>query len=306
MRTIQRSRTLATFLGLLLVCFRAAADSTRPQLPAEVALNKDAGRRSWVFVTLRIEPGEELPFLVDTGSPVTFLDKSLEPRLGKRLSEGNVFLPGTTQVGGEYPAPDLYLGSTPLATSTNVITCDLKGSFAHWHEPHPPMGILGMDCLRHYCIQLDFETGKLRFLDSQQLDVSTLGKTYPLRFATVHGPSQPILPFLNHLGLCGGITTNSLIDTGMRIDGRIEKGTARGHYWQRFTHLFAPSRAKLRLAECLWDGQTYTRVCVDEAPNGNILGLRFLARHLVTFDFPNQRMYLKQTSIAPLTSGGKP
>src|SRR5207244_13623223 len=31
-----------------------------------------------------------------------------------------------------------------------------------------------------------------------------------------------------------------------------------------------------------------------------ILGLRFLARHLVTFDFPKRTMYLKQTSIGPL------
>lgn len=30
------------------------------------------------------------------------------------------------------------------------------------------------------------------------------------------------------------------------------------------------------------------------------MGLRFLARHLVTFDFPRQRLYLKQTSAGPL------
>jgi len=30
------------------------------------------------------------------------------------------------------------------------------------------------------------------------------------------------------------------------------------------------------------------------------LGLRFLARHLVTFDFPKRTMYLKQTSVGPL------
>src|SRR4030095_1249149 len=34
----------------------------------------------------------------------------------------------------------------------------------------------------------------------------------------------------------------------------------------------------------------------------NGIGLRFLARHRVTFDFPNHRMYLNRTSIGPLVS----
>ena len=29
----------------------------------------------------------------------------------------------------------------------------------------------------------------------------------------------------------------------------------------------------------------------------NLIGLRFLARHLVTLDFPNQRVFLKQTRV---------
>ena len=60
-------------------------DSIRPPLPAETSLNKGAGRGDNLFVTLRLETGEELLFLVDTGSPCTVLDKSLEPELGKRL-----------------------------------------------------------------------------------------------------------------------------------------------------------------------------------------------------------------------------
>jgi len=38
-----------------------------------------------VFVTLRLADGEKLLFLLDTGRPNTVLDKSLEPKLGKRL-----------------------------------------------------------------------------------------------------------------------------------------------------------------------------------------------------------------------------
>jgi hypothetical protein len=38
-----------------------------------------------------------------------------------------------------------------------------------------------------------------------------------------------------------------------------------------------------------------------ECPTGeNFIGLRFLARHLVTFNFPKRMLYLKRVSIDPL------
>ena len=74
MRTIQ-PHTLGIFLGLLQLCSLAAADSTNAQLPTDVTLNKDAGRGSYLFVIVRLERGEMLPFIVDTGTPVTLLAK---------------------------------------------------------------------------------------------------------------------------------------------------------------------------------------------------------------------------------------
>src|SRR5207244_10946810 len=81
-------------LGLLSSCATAPIwfpdDSIRPSLPADASLNKGAGRGDELYLTLRLETGEELLFVVDTGSPCTVFDKSLEPKLGKRL--------GTTKV----------------------------------------------------------------------------------------------------------------------------------------------------------------------------------------------------------------
>src|SRR5205807_625400 len=52
------------------------------------------------------------------------------------------------------------------------------------------------------------------------------------------------------------------------------------------------------------DGDTYTALRLqlrdDGKPNANAIGLRFLARHLVTLDFPHRTMYLKRTSVGPL------
>ena len=54
----------------------------------------------------------------------------------------------------------------------------------------------------------------------------------------------------------------------------------------------------VHLPQCVWDGQTYTDLYVGT--EGNVLGLGFLARHLVTFDFPRRTMYLKQVTDRPL------
>jgi hypothetical protein len=48
-------------------------------------------------------------------------------------------------------------------------------------------------------------------------------------------------------------------------------------------------------------GDTYPDIYLNGDGKYNGIGLRFLARHLVTFDFPKRTMYLKRTSIGPLT-----
>src|ERR1700722_8599952 len=85
------------------------ADSVGPLIPHEVTINKDAGRGNFVFVTLRLESGEEWPCMVDTGSPITVFDKALEPKLGKRLKNGTLSMGWTKQKCGVYAAPKLYL-----------------------------------------------------------------------------------------------------------------------------------------------------------------------------------------------------
>ena len=54
-------------------------------LPTDVPINLEAGRGGPLAVPVRLESGEELPFLVDTGTSSTFLDQSLEQKLGKAI-----------------------------------------------------------------------------------------------------------------------------------------------------------------------------------------------------------------------------
>jgi Aspartyl protease len=249
--------------------FHATAAPSQTQLPIEVTMNKEAGRGGLLFVSLRLEDGEELPFLLDTGASGIALDKSLEPKLGNRLGTEPSHGWGGKGKADTFVAPKLFLGGMPLITGSKVWIINLNR----------PSGILGMDCLKHYCIQFDFQAGKLRFLNPDELNTNQLGNAYPL---TLNGN----LPFIHHSGLLGGSNTNLLIDMGCHIDGLAEKNTVNGLGY------FLP--------ECEWDSETYSNLSVAAVGNANVLGLDFLARHLVTLDFPNRMMYLKQTSINPL------
>ncbi len=109
------------------------------------------------------------------------LPKALERVLGKPLgTRGFHTLGGPRETESIYAAPKLYLGKIPLMTADTIGTWD------------NPLGVLGMNCLRHYCIQLDFQAGKIRFLDPERVDPAELGKSFPListRYAYIRHPS---------------------------------------------------------------------------------------------------------------------
>ncbi len=312
-RKIPRSHVFALTAVLVLGCSAARAETNPPTLPAAVPLNPEAGRGGLLIIPLRLADGEELPMIVDTGAPGTLLDQSLAPKLGKRLGRMTIYSFLGKQEAGIYAAPKLYLGNVRLTGGSNVLTTDFKKLLSGY--PAPARGILGMDCLRHYCLQLDFAAGKLRFLDPEHLKADGLGKAFPLELAAdFEHAGVPVIP---HAGLLGGTSTNTVIDTGNNGDGmasgRAIRQHAAGSYSggpvKRFKHFLAVeglvNRGVGRLA-CVWDGNTYTNLAISRGPRDfpNWIGLSFLARHLVTFDFPDRTMYLKQTSIGPLGDAG--
>jgi hypothetical protein len=298
-------RGLGTCLWAMLLCSCAAIHH---QLPADVAINSDAGRGNQLVVMLQLESGEEVPFVVDTGAPATFLDKSFEPKLGKRLGTWQIWSldTATNQETGMYVVPRLFLRGTALRMSgSNIFTFNPALLFAE--KDRPVMGVLGMNCLEHYCIQMDFEGEKMRFLDPRCVNSAKLGKAFPLIFSS-EDPDKPdlIRPFIRCGTLIGEKGTNLLVDTGCDADGGMRPAL--------FGRTNANAGETVQFTECVWGGETYTNITITTWPTQfqqpNTLGLRFLARHLVTFDFPNKVMYLKRVRSGPLPeenaeAGGK-
>ena len=275
--------------GLALLCSCATREATCAALPPETSLNYGAGRGDLLFATLRLGADKDLLFALDTGAPSTVLDKSLEPALGKRLGTKRLrYAFYGAKTGGVYAAPRLYLGNTRLSTGARVCTDDLGGIF----HGRPVMGILGMDCLRHYCLQLDFTAGKLRFLDPDSTDHGDWGSPFPLTTSFIHRHIVAHGDFfgVNRAAFC--------IDTGTITDGMLAP-----HWYRRVLqrHQAVLADGMLRFPQCEWNGAIYTNLVLREyqglSPSRNIIGLGFLGKHLVTLDFPRQKMYLKFRSL---------
>ena len=268
----------------------------------EVALSQDTARGNELLLTLGLSSGQKLLFGVDTGSPVTLLDKSLEPMLGKRLGSTTVLNFGSKERAEIYTAPALYLGDIQLKTGRQVVVIDFTAKYAHFEDRHP-LGILGMDCLKHYCIQMDFEAGKMRFFNSRALSATNLGKVFPLFFSSQDQDKTDLIrPYVHTSSLIGGASTEVLVDTGYRVDGALDSPTFHQEIATRrggSCGAVTADNGRVWFSNSMWNGETLTNLLLGEG--GNLIGLGFLARHLVTLDFPNRVMYLKQTSVGPPT-----
>jgi len=294
--------------GLLWLCscasnpFQPVADAPTPELPADASINPDAGRGNELIVKIRLEDGEELPFIVDTGSPVTIFDKTLAPKLGKCTGAAIFNNFGSHTNAGVYNMPKLYLGQTRLLTGTHTIALDLQFVM----PDQAIMGILGMDCLRNYCLQLDFQAHRLRFLNSGRLDAENRGKAYPISFSNEEqGAKGLVRPYIRCGSLIGGGGHNLMIDTGYRVDGGLADDDFQKQIHQLQTLnadgvVGSQDKHRVWFPSTIWEGGKYTNLLVGAG--GNILGLGFLARHLVTLDFPHRILYLEQTSVGPLVS----
>ena len=292
MKAILKPCQFVMLLSLLLLCSCA---TVHPPLPADLSMNLEAGRDGWLIVMVRVNDSKPLPFIMDTGAGMTDLDSSLEPKLGTRIGNASVANFGVLLSGGTYRPPRLYLGDTPLKTGIYVATLDFKRWF---NDPHCPyMGILGIDVLKHYCVQLDFQSGQVRFLDPEHADKKNWGRPFHLTYTW----SDCMTIDENPTGAKG---PHSMLDTGDNADGFLTP-----KLYQQWTNQAAPSaNGEVRSPNGTLGGEIYhdldlvglQKSQLDNHTRFNTIGLHLLSQNLVTFDFPERTMYLKRTSDWPL------
>lgn len=266
-------------------------------------MNKDAGLGNWIVVNVHLSGGKNFPMVLDTGCPTTCLDNSFEPELGQRITTNTLWDFGVKSEISVFLAPKFYLKNTALAKiGPYVVThnCNQISSAVG----HPVMGILGMDVLQNYCIQLDFAAHKIRFLDYDRANKGRWGA--PLALFGVGDGCVAINGNLTGAGAPG-----SLIDTGYNQDGWLVPDL-----FEQWTNQAAQlHKGEVHSPDGALGAQFYPALNLrgvdpklffggDAHIKLNGIGLRFLARHLVTFDFPEQTLYLKRVINGPPVDKG--
>jgi hypothetical protein len=287
-----------TGICLLLMCSCAMTGQRRDALepakfPWEVSFNKRAGHGDLLIVKVRLEDGKELPFIVDTGASMTSLDKSLEGTLGKRLGSKRIWTWNGPEVSGLYTSPKLFLGTNILITGERIAVRDFAELSSR--SGQLVMGTIGMDCLRHYCVRLDFSAGKLQFIDPNSINTNEFGISFKLRSSRLTGEAV-----ISCGSLIGEHGKKTLLDTGCNFDGFLQSQIFQREVKQNNIPLMG---GLAYFPECVWHGEHYSDLVIKESSGswlqrsflgGNLMGLKFLARHEVILDFPRGIIFLRR------------
>ncbi|HTI71892.1 MAG TPA: hypothetical protein VMF06_18090 [Candidatus Limnocylindria bacterium] len=310
-KTASPSFGLAILSWLGLACFGPASQAATPlPLPPDIPFPSDIRKEHGIRLTIRFNSGEEVPVLFSTGDACVFLDKSAESALGKRLQGSRIYSPGHGWITASlFGKTSFSLGGTALKLQSDfpayngILTIDM-----HDHQAYQAgaRGYLGVDCLKHYCVQIDFENHVLHFLDPDHFDKSKLGIAVPLSIPWTQ--SQVWVQD----GILGKRTERTLINTAFPGDAALNQKLFQGLFdvgqIDVFTNAFRGQEHLFfegNLTNATFAGEKYRNLKVNEVSDENVLGLGFLAQHFVTFDFPHRRMYLKRltakTSAEPLS-----
>jgi hypothetical protein len=230
--------------------------------------------------------------MVDTGCTRTGFDDSLRPFLGDSLGRTSL----TTSAGivkvDEFEWPKVELSGRPINSGQPIFCQDMSELRTQCGEDFA--GVLGMDVLRKYVVQIDFDEGVLRLLTELPRSSEGLGVDCDI----INGVG--VAPLLQLA--CGPFDRLFLIDTGS-TNTCIDQDTFNallkaGEIVTGNTHSVATAAGsfvtRVGLLHRLSLGQFVHEDLLCDSDSMCILGLRYLSRYHVTLDFPRSKAYLHE------------
>ncbi len=228
--------------------------------------------------------GQMRYFILGSGSNVTFLDKSLRPKLGDpiRSSKGREI----------FKSPPVNLGGLQLTGRAAVCT-DLS-QFSDYVGLQLT-GILGLDSLDNHIVELDLSGLALRVYDCVPNGTKRDSKVVRLYGDRTGMRVRAKLPaigpqeFLLDSGNAGSLQLNTdlferLVKSG-GIDQRYKSGA--------LTESGEQSSETGRLRRLTLGDFKHEGLSIMKSPSPSSIGCAYLRRYVAVFDFPNHRLYLK-------------
>lgn len=284
--------TFLPIILLLLAGFAARAQEPQGQTKPELILEQfDVFNDGDVLLLPVALGGNKYLFALDTSATTSVYDVSLKPFLGEPAGTYLGHTPNGVVELQVFQPPPASLGKLIMQVSTPVPVADLSG--LRQVSGHAIYGIIGMDFLSSRTINIDFDRGKLSFL-------RMVGENPGV---PIHISYQGVVPGID-LDLPGltvpvhfDIDTASVRYGGMELHlfGQLARdGKMKPAGVNRFETINGTRVArKGRLEELSIVNFMQRNLIFDEAEK-TMLGLDYLSRYVVTFDFPNRTMYLKK------------
>ena len=277
---------------------RAGGEPPPAAPAARDVLERFSFDRDCPLLLLPIElKGKKYRFALDTGASRSVYDSSLVPILGSSIETNEVGTPGGTTVVPLYHAPDAKLGRLTLPKDSPVAVADLHRLREVSGEE--VYGLIGMDFLSHVVLRIDPDRGEIVFLRTTGSDP---GRRLPV---TLDNDEDGGIPFVEvHFDGMDAPERFS-VDTGF---GGFSSGDLRP---ETFDALVRQGKVKAdrdclcetlagssveregHLSEFALGGYRHAGLRFDRGV-WNILGLNYVMRYVVTFDFPGRAMYLKK------------
>ncbi|HWG45515.1 MAG TPA: PDZ domain-containing protein [Gemmataceae bacterium] len=258
----------------VLDCFKISTDGGPLLLPVEIQ-------------------GKSYPFMLKTGASRTIYASLLRPLLGKTIQSNQMRMSDRDITVTFCQPPAAKLGHLDLPKKSPVVCMDLGKMREVSGEKIS--GLLGMDFLSKHVFRIDFDRGEVTFPPSAGPDA---GQRLPIVFVN-HLPHVmveiPGLParenFVVDTGMAGYVSGDlrreaftALAKQGkLAIAGQTLTETPAGTGTEQIGRIEAISLADYRHEKLLFSKS-----------HQNALGLNYLSRFVVTFDFPNGAIYLKK------------
>lgn len=260
-----------------------------PSLHGEFPIGK-SGR----LILLPVEiNGEKYQFLMDTGACRSGVDESLRETVGTARGIQLLQTPAGQKKVQTYDWPDVKIGGQSVKTEMAVACLDLQGLREAVNLKI--FGIIGMDVLRNNRLQIDFDQGVLRFLETLPKTKVDSGVKIPLELADAGAPyltasigNETTERFLIDTGAHGNSLRSELFDELLErnqiwLGGAYSSVTVGGEVQGQ--------RGRIRRMSTGSVTQEGIRV---SSLNVSSLGLRYLARFQVILDFPGKAIYLRK------------
>ena len=257
-----------------------------------------------LFLPVEID-GKACKFLFDTGASFVVLDKSFRYLLSEPLSIKEVQASTGLKFAGEsivtpngeiklkmFKAVSLKLGRLQVKNRYPYILADLQSLWPFSGEKF--CGILGTSFLHQFRWEIDFEGGQIRAYFGNEPYMGDFTSRAPIFWSAARIPQVQVN--------LQGQNIAFDIDTGDNGSGRIIKqnvhflkqvGLIKKTHKQKVVTVSALSNSEeFRLKNFRFANVLYPDI-VMQTSKQNALGLAFLRRHNVVFDFPFNMLYLQ-------------